>query len=189
MAHRPSATRARLAASSRASLSAGERAEAADAVAAGVLAIPEAARPGSVLAYAATSEELDAAPLVRALRERGARIAYPRVCGEGELALHWHEDDALAPGYCGILEPSMDDPVANVEDFDMVIVPGVAFDEECCRLGMGGGFYDRLLSRLRPGALAVGLAFDEQLTGPLPREAHDVPLDIVVTPTRTLRRR
>lgn len=177
------------AASSRASLSAVARAEAADAVAARVLAIPEATRPGSVLAYAATPEELDAGPLVRALRERGARVAYPRVCDQGELTLHWREDDALAPGFCGIPEPSADDSLAAAEEIDMVIVPGVAFDESCCRLGRGGGFYDRLLRRLRPDALTVGVTFDEQVVDALPLEEHDTPVDLVVTPTRTLRRR
>jgi 5-formyltetrahydrofolate cyclo-ligase len=165
----------------------GVRMSTARLVAQRALAVPGVADARAVLAYAATAEELDPAPLVAALRERGARIAYPRVCGPGSLALHWCDDEAaLALGYCGVAEPSSDAPEAAAEDIDLVLVPGAAFDEACGRLGMGGGHYDRLLSRLTPGALAIGLAFDEQVVTEVPTEAHDVRLDAVITPTRTI---
>jgi 5-formyltetrahydrofolate cyclo-ligase len=171
----------------RRSLTPGEREAAAEAVTCRALELPGVAHARAVLAYAATSEELDPASLVAALRERGARVAYPRVCGPGVLALHWcDEESALAPGYCGIAEPAADAPAAAADAIDLVLVPGTAFDERCARLGMGGGFYDRLLPRLTPGALAVGLAFDEQVLAEVPTEAHDVPLGAVVTPTRTI---
>lgn len=173
----------------RRALTADQRAEAAEAIARRLADMPELAGVRTALAYAATAEEADPAPAVEALRARGVRVAFPRVCDPGALVLHWVEADAaLAPGYCGIREPADDAPQARPDEIDLVLVPGTAFDEECCRLGMGGGFYDRLLPSLRPGALAVGLAFDEQLTGTLPREAHDVDVDVVVTPTRVLRR-
>ncbi|HEY5505917.1 MAG TPA: 5-formyltetrahydrofolate cyclo-ligase [Coriobacteriia bacterium] len=141
----------------------------------------------TVLAYAATAEELDPAPLVAALRARGARVAFPRVTGPGELALHWCADASeLAPGYCGVLEPDAGAESADLAEIDVVLVPGTAFDAECGRLGMGGGFYDRLLPLLRDDATALGLAFDEQIVEKVPAEAHDVPLDGVVTPTRTI---
>ena len=163
------------------------RAAAASAVAERAIALQGVADARAVLAYAATPEELDPSPLVSALRARGARVAYPRVCGPGALALHWcDEENDLTPGYCGIAEPSEAAPVAEPHEIDLVLVPGTAFDEACGRLGMGGGFYDRLLPQLAPGALAIGLAFDEQLVAEVPAEAHDVPLGAVVTPTRTI---
>jgi 5-formyltetrahydrofolate cyclo-ligase len=163
------------------------RAVAAQAVAARALALPGAKDARAVLAYAATAEELDPAPLVAALRARGARIAYPRVTGPGELALHRCDDEGeLSPGYCGILEPDAGAETVEAAELDLVLVPGTAFDVACGRLGMGGGFYDRLLPLLREGALAVGLAFDGQVVAAVPTEAHDVSLDAVVTPTRTI---
>jgi 5-formyltetrahydrofolate cyclo-ligase len=159
-------------------------------VAARALELPAIGAATSVLAYAATPEELDPSPLVNALRARGVRVAYPRVIGPGELALHWCRNDGdLAPGYCGILEPIADTPSATETDFDVVLVPGTAFDPACGRLGMGGGFYDRLLPLLRDDALSLGLAFDEQVVDKVPAEAHDIPLGAVVTPTRTLLRK
>jgi 5-formyltetrahydrofolate cyclo-ligase len=171
----------------RRALSAAERVAASLAVAGRAFALPGVSGARTVLAYAATPEELDPAPLVEALRARGARVAYPRVTGPGALALHWCDDEAtLAPGYCGIAEPSAEAPEAAAGEFDLVLVPGTAFDEACGRLGMGGGFYDRLLPGLGPEGLAIGLAFDEQIVSEVPAEAHDVPLHAVITPTRTL---
>jgi 5-formyltetrahydrofolate cyclo-ligase len=171
----------------RASMSGEARAAASLAVAERAMALPQVAGAFAVLAYAAMPEELDPSPLVDALRVRGARVAYPRVCGPGELALHWCDDaNELAAGYCGIAEPAADAPEVAAEELDLVLVPGTAFDAACARLGMGGGFYDRLLAGAASQALAVGLAFDEQIVDAVPVEAHDVALDVVVTPTRTL---
>lgn len=170
----------------RIALTADERAAAATAVAEHLLGIPGVADARTVFGYAATNEELDPAPALEALLARGARVAYPRVCGPGEMTVHWANASDLAPGYCGILEPRSDAETARPEDVDLVLVPGVAFDEQCHRLGMGGGFYDRFLAELHPGALVIGLAFDEQLVERVPREDHDVRLDLVVTPTRVV---
>lgn len=68
----------------------------------------------------------------------------------------------------------------NPRDLDIVAVPLVAFDDAGGRLGYGGGNYDRLLPRLRPDALAVGVAFEEQRVEAVPREPHDVLLPHVV---------
>jgi 5-formyltetrahydrofolate cyclo-ligase len=173
----------------RAALSVDARAEASAAVAVAALDLPEVATARSVLAYAALPEEIDPAPLVRALREIGARVAYPRVCGPGVLALHWTAaDDQLAPGHAGIPEPASDSPWASPDDFDLVIVPGVAFDTACGRLGLGGGFYDAFLPTLRTNTVAVALAFDEQMVDSVPCEEHDARVDFVVTPSATHRR-
>jgi 5-formyltetrahydrofolate cyclo-ligase len=170
----------------RTALSPAARAFAAQAVAERLLAMPETERARGVLAYAATSEEIDPSLAIEALRERGARIAFPRVCGPGEMTVHWAEASELQPGYCGLLEPAEGTEAAAAPDIDLVLVPGVAFDAQCHRLGMGSGFYDRFLAKLHPSARVIGIAFDEQVVEQVPCEEHDVPLDAVVTPTRTL---
>jgi 5-formyltetrahydrofolate cyclo-ligase len=169
----------------RGALSAAMRADLSQRIAARVLAYLGDAPVRQVLGYAATRDEVDPSPLLRALRARGARVAYPRVCGPGELTLHWADEAHLAPGYCEIPEPAQTAPEADPSGFDLVIVPGVAFDLVCCRLGHGGGFYDRLLAGL-PHTTTIGLAFDEQIVESLPAEAHDVHLGVIVTPTREL---
>jgi 5-formyltetrahydrofolate cyclo-ligase len=163
------------------------RREAAVRVGAGVLLQLGDVLPRGVLAYCATPEEVDPSVLVSALRESGIPVAFPRVCGPAELALHWAERGDLEPGYCGLLEPPAGTAEATLDEIDLVLVPGVAFDEHCHRLGMGGGFYDRLLATLPPETMKVGLAFDEQIVEAVPHEEHDIVLDAVVTPRRILR--
>ncbi len=173
----------------RSAIGATDRAAASEAAQVRAFSHADVAGARAVLAYAAIAEEIDPSSLVSELRARGARIAYPRVCGPGELTLHWvGAQEELAAGYCGIAEPGPDASEASIEDFDLVIVPGTAFDGTCARLGMGGGFYDRLLARLGPGTFTVALAYDEQIVPCVPVEGHDVALDAVFTPTRTFSR-
>jgi 5-formyltetrahydrofolate cyclo-ligase len=161
-----------------------ERTSAAEALVERVLSLLEGTRVRTVLGYAATAEEIDPAPLLERLRLAGARIALPRVSAPTLLSLHWTvASDELVAGAFGILEPSAETPSARPEDIDVALVPGVAFDASCNRIGYGGCFYDNLLPLLRPDALKIGLAFDVQLVETVPAEDHDVALDWVVTPT------
>ena len=153
-----------------------------------VLALPELARATTALLYGASDEEADPSVLEFALRERGVRIAYPRVAGPYSLSLHWVDSaETLRPGAFGLLEPTADAPKAELGQLSVVIVPGIAFDAEGNRLGFGGGYYDTLLSGAEVSPPAIGFAYDEQVVDTVPHEDHDRPLDIIVTPTRTIR--
>lgn len=166
-----------------------EHCRAADAaIARLLLAMPELADARVVLAYNALREEVDLAPALTALRERGTAIAYPRVESPGVLGLHLvTEETLLVPGPMGLTEPAADTPRVPRETIDAVLVPGVAFDQHGWRLGFGGGFYDRLLPTLRPECVTIGIAYDEQVLTDLPSEDHDQRVDAVVTPTRVIR--
>jgi 5-formyltetrahydrofolate cyclo-ligase len=66
----------------------------------------------------------------------------------------------------------------------LVIVPRLAFDAQGHRLGLGKGFYDRMLQDFR--GKKAGIAFDEQIVDAVPAEKNDVKMDFVLTPTRCL---
>lgn len=85
----------------------------------------------------------------------------------------------------GILEPTSDNKV-EISEIDLVIVPGVAFDSSCNRMGRGKGYYDRLLSE--SVAAKIGVAFNFQIVDNVPVDTHDVPLDMVVTETGIFKR-
>jgi 5-formyltetrahydrofolate cyclo-ligase len=172
----------------RAAVSEPRRREAAIRDAAGAMGLTGVVGARGVLAYRAMPEELDPSALVNRLAQSGARIAYPRVHAPGELTLHWGDECEFEPGYCGLLEPAAGSKEMSLDEIALVLVPGVAFDAQCHRLGMGGGFYDRLLAALPPHALKVALAFDEQIVDAVPFEEHDVMVDAVVTPSRIFRR-
>ena len=95
--------------------------------------------------------------------------------------------DGINIGAYGIREPKKDPyNELNVEDIDILIVPAVAYDKDCYRLGYGGGFYDRFLENLRKDAVTIGIAFDLQIFDEVPKEAHDAQLDYIVTESRIL---
>jgi 5-formyltetrahydrofolate cyclo-ligase len=97
-------------------------------------------------------------------------------------------DSELKIGTFGIREPMEQfiRPVDNKE-IDLVIVPGVAYDENGYRLGYGGGFYDRFLQTLRDDVTTVGVAFDLQIFDNIPKEPHDAQLDYIITQSKILK--
>lgn len=151
--------------------------------------LPGFERAGSVLLYvSAFPEEIDTAPLVRQALDRGKTLILPRVDRPARrLRLYLVADPAadLRPGALGIPEPRRTCPEVGPERVDWALVPGLAFDARCYRLGRGAGYYDRLVPTLRPDAPRWALAFDPQWVDDLPVEPHDAPLDGVVSPSRT----
>ncbi|MDT0576915.1 5-formyltetrahydrofolate cyclo-ligase [Croceicoccus sp. F390] len=140
--------------------------------------------------YHATGDEAPACGYARYFSEAGHALALPhldqrrgddsaQVMEFREWTDPWDNSD-LAPGPFGIAQPSGN---AALIEPDVVFLPLVAFTPDGCRLGQGGGFYDRLLAR-HPALVAIGLAWDVQCTQSLPMQPHDQPLDAVVTPTR-----
>lgn len=166
----------------------GARAEAARLLAEHVLALPELDGARTVLLYGAAPEEIDPVVIENELRARGVRIGYPRVAGKAALTLHLVTGPkSLVKGAFGLREPTASAPLLMPEEVDLAIVPGVAFDAAGGRLGYGGGYYDALLAGGLSHALLVGVAFDEQVVARVPREAQDRAVDVLVTPTRTIR--
>jgi 5-formyltetrahydrofolate cyclo-ligase len=79
-----------------------------------------------------------------------------------------------------LLKPDKNQALLKTK-FDVIIVPCLAFDIDNYRLGWGGGFYDQFLAT-QAQALKIGLAYqDSFVSGGLPREPHDIPLDIIIT--------
>lgn len=76
--------------------------------------------------------------------------------------------------------------VAPGQKYDVIIVPVIGFNQDCHRIGFGGGFYDRFLA-IQPQAQKIGLAYDFACCEFTP-EPHDIPLDIIVTETRTFKK-
>ena len=110
----------------------------------------------------------------------GKRIALPRMDG-GKISMRWAGCRAvLAPGRFGILEPPAEAPRAGAS-FDLILVPGTAFDREGGRLGRGRGHYDRFLASA--SGFVTGVCFDDQLVAEVPCEPHDARMDAVVTPS------
>jgi 5-formyltetrahydrofolate cyclo-ligase len=139
----------------------------------------------TVLAYMSFGAEFSTSELVRGTRERDKALVLPRINRpERQLDLFQvrNVDADLIAGTWGILEPNPERCARiSEEEIDFVLVPGVAFDADCNRLGYGGGYYDRLLEGLGPFATLVAAAFSVQIVDRIPIEEHDVAVDLVVT--------
>ncbi len=145
---------------------------------------PELKEATRVAFYHPSSGEVDILPLAWEFLEMGKVILFPRVEGEGLVFCPVESPRELSPGYMGILEP-LTPPLAQ-EEIDIFLVPGVAYDLQGYRLGMGRGFYDRVLSQKGGWQLALGVAYDFQLVEALPRDWWDRQVDLIVTERRML---
>ncbi len=171
-------------------LSPEDRALRSQQIAARVVSLDAFARAETIALYSAMQAEVDEAEIAQAALAGGKRVAYPLVVpGQRALAFAICSPERLVPGVMGTREPPPGSPVVPPEEIDLALVPGVAFDVRCGRLGRGRGHYDATLARLRPSAARVGLAFEVQLVPSLPSEPHDESLDAVVTESRVLARR
>jgi 5-formyltetrahydrofolate cyclo-ligase len=104
-------------------------------------------------------------------------FSYPRCEGR---TLSFRPVSALSellPGQFGIRAPN---PGPSLEQLDLIIVPGLAFTSEGCRLGRGSGYYDRFLSEIPGSTFKLGVCFDFQFLAEIPHEPHDVKMDVVV---------
>jgi len=133
-----------------------------------------------VAAYWPIRDELDIKDLIVKLMDSGQPVALPVVLGDAEpLEFRlWQEGSPLYEAGFGTLAP--EDSAPRVVP-DVFLMPLLGFDRHGTRLGYGGGYYDRTLARLKGRPRLVGFAFARQEIDHIPRQAHDVPLDAIVT--------
>ncbi|KAJ7741954.1 5-formyltetrahydrofolate cyclo-ligase [Mycena maculata] len=169
------------------------------ALTARVLALSSFIHSNSVSCYLSMATgEIDTSSLVREILRSGKKLFVPKIdtktAGRMDLLQIYdeHDLDSLPAGVWGIKEPErmhMEQPRASAKDvgLDMILVPGLAFDQSLSRLGHGKGYYDRFITAYtadsRPPPLLVGLALREQLLEKtaVPTDVHDWKMDHVVT--------
>jgi len=136
-----------------------------------VLAWPGLLPGRRVALYAALKDEMPTSTLMEALRGRGHPLLLPRGVGNRLEFVEMTDSVPLVRGSFGVLEPSrtVESSILRVED--LVLTPGVAFDRTGCRLGRGGGWYDRSLDASLRDVFGVAYAF--QLVERLPAAEKD----------------
>ncbi len=134
-----------------------------------------------VMVYAAMRSEADTVDLVQWAWQQGKEVGFPVTVPEAKqlLVVPVTSFDQLRTSNFGVPEP---DPWAKKLDpgeIDVVIVPGAAFDPRGFRIGYGAGYYDRFLPQIE--GISIGIGFAEQVLPMVPADAHDVPVDLLVT--------
>ena len=115
--------------------------------------------------------------LEQALRD-SKRVAVPKCYGDEMRFIYLDDLSKVEKGYCGIPEPVDDEPVGD-DPTALVLMPGLAFDEEGHRIGYGGGFYDKFLMQ-EPEHPTLALCYDFQMLPELHTEEFDIPVDRVI---------
>lgn len=123
--------------------------------------------------------EPDLRPLV--LSHDGWTFFFPKVTSNSPPRLAWGPEP-LEKGFWGLMEP----PFAQhfLPPVQLLLVPGLAFDDHGFRLGYGGGYFDALLAHLPEDVTTLGVGFQALRVPSLPVEPHDMPVDGVVTEAR-----
>lgn len=140
-----------------------------------------------VMLYMPMANEVDLTPVAIRCFQAGKTVCVPRVDWRRKdmdaVEVQSFDDHIMELDEHGLRTPRDGAPMPS-NLIDLVVVPGLAFDAHGHRLGRGGGYYDRFLSKLRRSATSIGLAFEAQMIDQVPINHDDVSVNIVVTDRR-----
>ena len=128
--------------------------------------------------YLPYNQEVRTLPILAQALADGKQVAVPKVYGDDMKFIVLTDLTQVSRGYAGIPEPIADEPVAE-DETALVLMPGLAFDPQGHRIGYGGGFYDKFLSR-EPNHPTLALCYEFQMVEHLETEEFDIPVDTVI---------
>ena len=167
-------------------LSERERAAASLAIADRVAGLREARDAESAMVFWSFGSEVDTLPLIDRWLDESKIVALPRIEGSEVVPVAYGRGVPTSVASFGAREP-VGGRVLEPKELDLVIVPGVAFDRSCNRVGYGAGYYDRFLLRTRPRVPAVAVAFAIQMVPGVPAGGTDRRVDAIVTEVEVIR--
>lgn len=132
----------------------------------------------TIYGYLPYNQEVRTVPILTQALLDGKQVAVPKVYGDEMKFILLPDLTRVSKGYAGIPEPIDDGPIA-ADETALVLMPGLVFDPQGHRIGYGGGFYDKFLSR-EPHHPTVALCYDFQVMERLETEEFDIPVDLVL---------
>ncbi|MBN2423156.1 5-formyltetrahydrofolate cyclo-ligase [Candidatus Woesearchaeota archaeon] len=148
--------------------------------------LEEVIKSKNILFYISFENEVETHDLIKDALKQNKKVIVPYI-EKKEIYLSDLKDfNELEKGKFGILEPKKKFiRKADIHKVDLIIVPGVAFDKKGHRIGFGAAYYDKLLKKSK--AIKIGLAYEFQIVDEIPKEAHDVAVDIIISEKQILR--
>lgn len=138
----------------------------------------------SIGIYLSFRNEVAVEKLIPLLSSIGKNVFAPVVTGTGMKFAQIKSAEDSHAGFNGIREPNSK-RLAKNDAIGLFIVPGLAFDLSCLRVGWGQGHYDKFLP-VNNNAVTIGVAYDFQIVDKIDAKPHDVKMDFVVTEKRIL---
>lgn len=143
----------------------------------------------TICVYSPIGNEVDTAPIVQVALKNNKQVAYPKTDAT-TMTMEFYKVKAISEltlvksGSLSLLEP-LPDPNMKVipNENTLMIVPGLAFDQQFYRTGYGGGFYDKYLAQ-HPSLTAIGVCYDFQLIPSAYPNQYDKAVGSIITPTR-----
>ena len=132
-----------------------------------------------VALFSPLPDEPDISPLIDVLHEK-CTVVLPRINGD-TMDFYLYSPQSMGCGSYGINEPQCGEPI-DPSIIEVMLVPGVSFTRQCCRLGRGKGYYDRYMSLAGFRAYRIGVCYRQQIVGSLPVEEHDIRMDEILSP-------
>jgi 5-formyltetrahydrofolate cyclo-ligase len=154
-----------------------------------LIKLDEYIKANNIFIYYPFRSEIDTTLIIEHALKNNKKIILPKI-DNNNLKLFFIYDikNDLKIGKYGILEPDNSKcKEAIIDDIDLAIVPGLCFDLYFNRLGYGGGFYDKILSKLKKDIKIIALAFDLQLINKLPICKYDKKVNIIITESKIYR--
>ena len=135
-----------------------------------------------IFIFVSLGDEVDTHNIIRKAFQDKKQIYVPKVISkkEGMVAVEIKSLEELKPGVMGILEPENTKMNEGNYEFDLAIIPGLAFDKAGGRLGYGGGFYDKFVNKLGNCEL-IAIGYQFQIINKVPMEDHDVRIHGIIT--------
>ena len=145
-----------------------------------LISLPEYQEAETVFCFVGIRREINTLSVLKDALDRGKKLCVPLCVDKGIMeAREITSLDQLQSGKYGLLEPSGDAPVVDVDEIDFAVIPCTTCNHLGQRLGKGGGYYDRFLSHYRGGT--VMLCREKLIREEIPVEPHDYPIPWVLT--------
>lgn len=138
-------------------------------------------RAKKVFVYIGFGSEINTKSLIEIMLKEGKEVFVPKVLEEEMIALKITSLNNLIESKFKILEPVGEKSDIDGEEFDLIIMPGVAFDRSGNRIGYGKGYYDKYLKDVKSDIKKIALAYELQLIEEIETEEHDLKVDSIIT--------
>jgi len=155
-----------------------------------IMKLPEFMNCRNIMLYLSFNKEVNTYPLATWCLNNGKTVIAP-YCIQSERKIIPYKINNLTSDLTkstfGVMEPKHKLlEKTNIEDIDLIIVPGVIFDKDCNRIGFGAGYYDRFLLKKLKNTPTIGIAYDYQIIDKVPTDEYDIPLNFIITEKRII---
>ena len=136
-----------------------------------------------IFTYVSFGSEIDTIKFIKYALNENKEIYIPKTdkAKKEMVAIRINSLDNMSVDNWGIIEPKSVDKNKIGEEFDLILMPGLAFDKKGNRIGYGGGYYDKYLSQIKETSNKIVLAYDFQIVNNIENEPHDIKVNYIIT--------